>query len=73
VIAEELHTLLHNAGMTGPFLLVGHSLGGMDVRVFASQYPSEVVGMVLVDSSHPDQDERFPPEAKKLAFPAPNM
>jgi len=67
VIAEELHTLLHNAGITGPFLLVGHSLGGMDVRMFASQYPSEVVGMVLVDSSHPDQDDRFPPEAKRLA------
>jgi pimeloyl-ACP methyl ester carboxylesterase len=67
VIAEELQTLLHDAGMAGPFVLVGHSLGGMDVRMFASQYPSEVVGMVLVDSSHPDQDDRFPPEAKKLA------
>ena len=67
MIAEELHTLLHNAGIAGPFVLVGHSLAGMDVRMFASQYPSEVVGMVLVDSSHPDQDDRFPPEAKKLA------
>lgn len=67
VIAEELHTLLHNAGITGPFVLVGHSLGGMYARMYANRYPSEVVGMVLVDSSHPDQDERFPPEAKKLA------
>jgi pimeloyl-ACP methyl ester carboxylesterase len=67
VIAEELHTLLHNAGMKGPFVLVGHSLGGMDARMFANQYPMEVAGMVLVDSSHPDQDDRFPPEAKKLA------
>jgi pimeloyl-ACP methyl ester carboxylesterase len=67
VIAEELYTLLHNAGIAGPIVLLGHSLGGMDVRMFASQYPSEVVGMVLVDSSHPDQDDRFPPEAKKLA------
>jgi len=67
VIAEELHTLLHNAGINGPLVLVGHSLGGMDARMFASQYPSEVVGMVLVDSSHPDQDDRFPPEARKLA------
>ena len=67
VIAEELHTLLHNAGIAGPFVMVGHSLGGMDARMFASQYPAEVVGMVLVDSSHPDQDDRFPPEAKKLA------
>lgn len=67
VIAEELHTLLHNAGITGPFVLVGHSLGAMDVRMFASQYRSEVVGMVLVDSSHPDQEERFPAEAKKFS------
>lgn len=67
VIAEELHTLLHNAGVAGPFVLVGHSLGGMDARMFASQYASEVVGMVLVDSSHPDQEDRFPPEAKKLS------
>jgi pimeloyl-ACP methyl ester carboxylesterase len=67
VIAAELHTLLHNAGVTGPFVMVGHSLGGMYVRMFASQYPAEVIGMVLVDSSHPDQDNRFPPEAKKLA------
>jgi pimeloyl-ACP methyl ester carboxylesterase len=66
VIADELHTLLHNAGITAPFVLVGHSLGGLDARMFASQYPSEAVGMVLVDSSHPDQDDRFPPEAKKL-------
>lgn len=66
-IAKELHTLLENAGITGPFVLVGHSLGGMYVRMYASQYRPEVVGIVLVDSSHPDQDERFPPEAKKLA------
>ena len=36
VIAEELHTLLHNAGINGPLLLVGHSLGGMDARMFAN-------------------------------------
>jgi pimeloyl-ACP methyl ester carboxylesterase len=67
VIAEELHTLLQNAGIRGPYVLVGHSLGGMDVRMFASEDPSEVAGMVLVDSSHPDQEDRFPPEAKKLS------
>jgi pimeloyl-ACP methyl ester carboxylesterase len=67
VIAGELHTVLHNAGINGPLVLVGHSLGGMDARMFANQYPNEVVGMVLVDSSHPDQDDRFPPEARKLA------
>lgn len=66
VIAEDLHTLLRKGGISGPFVLVGHSLGGMYVRMFADQYRPEVVGMVLVDSSHPDQNERFPPEAKKL-------
>lgn len=67
VIAEEVHTLLQNACESGPFVMVGHSLGGMDVRMYAAQYPAEVAGMVLVDSSHPDQEERFPPEAKKLS------
>ena len=66
-IAAELHTLLGNAGITGPYVLVGHSLGGMYVRMFQSRYQNEVVGLVLVDSSHPDQDARFPPEARKLS------
>jgi pimeloyl-ACP methyl ester carboxylesterase len=66
-IATELHTLLGNAGIAAPYVLVGHSLGGMYVRMFQRRYPGEVVGMALVDSSHPDQDARFPPEAKKLS------
>ena len=66
-IATELHALLGKAGIAAPYILVGHSLGGMYVRMFQSRYPGEVVGMVLVDSSHPDQDARFPPEAKKLS------
>jgi pimeloyl-ACP methyl ester carboxylesterase len=59
--ARELHTLLHNAGIPAPYVLVGHSMGGFDVRLFASLYRSEVAGMVLVDSSHPEQQKRFPP------------
>jgi pimeloyl-ACP methyl ester carboxylesterase len=59
--AEELHTLLHIAGITGPLILVGHSLGGFNVRLYASLYRTEVVGMVLVDSSHPEQQKRLPP------------
>jgi pimeloyl-ACP methyl ester carboxylesterase len=66
-IASDLHTLLGNAGIGGPYVLVGHSLGGMYVRMFQSLYSDEVVGLVLVDSSHPDQDQRFPPEARKLS------
>ena len=60
-IAEELHTLLHNADVSSPYVLVGHSMGGFDVRLYASLYHNEVAGMVLVDSSHPGQQKRFPP------------
>ena len=51
-IAFELHTGLLKAGIKGPYILVGHSLGGAIVRTYVSQYPKEVVGMVLVDSVH---------------------
>ncbi len=61
-IVEELHTLLHNAGIEAPYVLVGHSLGGLNVRLFASRYPDEVVGIVLVDAVHEDVFSRFPPE-----------
>lgn len=59
-IAEELHTLLNRAGVNPPYVLVGHSKGGMFVRLFAYKYPDEVVGMVLVDASHEEQEFRFP-------------
>jgi pimeloyl-ACP methyl ester carboxylesterase len=49
-IASELHTLLTNAGIAGPYVLVGQSLGGKNVRLFALQHPDQVVGMVLVDA-----------------------
>ena len=65
VIAEELHALLHNAGMTGPFVLVGHSFGGMNVRMYARLFPAEVTGVVLVDSVHPDQQTRRAPEQSR--------
>ena len=56
LIVTELHTLLANAGESGPYLLVGHSLGGKHLRLFAGHYPSDVVGMVLVDARHEDVD-----------------
>ena len=65
-MAEELHALLHNAGIPPPYILVGHSMGGYNVRVFASLYRTEVGGMVLVDASHPDQEKRFPPALNDL-------
>ncbi|HEY6952843.1 MAG TPA: alpha/beta hydrolase [Bacteroidota bacterium] len=50
--AYELHTLLRNAGIPGPYVLVGHSAGGYRVRIFQSLYPEEVVGMVLAECGH---------------------
>ena len=53
--AKELHILLHEANIPGPYVLVGHSLGGLTVRVFTDMYPSEVAGVVLIDSMSPRQ------------------
>lgn len=66
VIAEELHALLQAANISPPYVIIGHSMGGYNVRVYASMYRSDIVGMVLVDASHPDQESRFPPELKNL-------
>jgi pimeloyl-ACP methyl ester carboxylesterase len=51
-IAHELKQLLQAAGEKGPYVLVGHSMGGYDIRVYIGQYPNDVAGMVLVDASH---------------------
>lgn len=59
-IAGDLHTLLANAGEKPPYILAGHSIGGLYVRQFASLYPEEVAGMVLVDSVHEEQIRRMP-------------
>jgi pimeloyl-ACP methyl ester carboxylesterase len=59
-IASELHTLLKNANIQAPFVMVGHSYGGLYVRAFAAQYPEDVAGLVLLDSTHPDQWTRTP-------------
>jgi len=70
VFVDELHSLLQHAGIYGPFILVGHSMGGFDVRLYASLYRHEldgmVVGLVLVDSSHPEQQKRLPPAINDL-------
>jgi pimeloyl-ACP methyl ester carboxylesterase len=58
-IAGELAAVLNAAGEEGPYVLVGHAFGGAYARIFAGQNPDDVCGMVLVDSSHPDQLTRF--------------
>ena len=54
-IARDLHALLAVAGERAPFVLVGHSIGGTYAMTYAAQYPGQVAGMVLLDSSTPDQ------------------
>ena len=54
-IVEELHTLLHRAGVPPPYILVGHSFGGLTVPLFAALFPEETAGMVLVDPVAPKE------------------
>jgi pimeloyl-ACP methyl ester carboxylesterase len=65
-IAQELHSLLQNAEEKPPFVLVGHSFGGYDVRVFNGEFPSEVAGMILVDSVQEDQYQLLPPDWQQV-------
>jgi pimeloyl-ACP methyl ester carboxylesterase len=64
--AKELHTLLANANEPGPYVLVGHSLGGYTARIYAHDYPEEVSGLVLIDAQKlPAPDAATPQPAPK--------
>jgi pimeloyl-ACP methyl ester carboxylesterase len=58
--ARDLHAALQGASIQGPYVVAGHSYGGLVVRAFADLYPDEVVGMALIDASHPDQWAHIP-------------
>jgi len=62
-VVDDLHDLLTNAGVPGPYVLVAHSFGGLNVRLYAAQFPKDVAGMVLVDPVHED---RFAATSKVL-------
>jgi len=67
-IASELATLLAGSQISGPVVLVGSSIAGLDVRVFASDHPERTAGLVLVDASHEDQAHETPRIAPFVPF-----
>jgi pimeloyl-ACP methyl ester carboxylesterase len=69
-IAAELHQLLQQTGITGPVILMGHSIGGIFLRDYVTHYPTNVAGIVFIDSSTPFQDKN---PAMKLAGSGPPL
>jgi len=67
-IASELAELLARSGIAGPVVLVGASIAGFDVRVFASDHPERAAGLVLVDASHEDDVHEVPRMARFVPF-----
>lgn len=60
-MVRDLHELLNQANIKSPYILVGHSFGGVNTRLYATEYQNEVCGLVLVDSTPEDYRERFLP------------
>ena len=65
---EDLHALLEAAGEAGPFILVGHSIGGPYAMNYAHRYPDDVAGMVLLDSTSPHQFTAIPSYPRDYAM-----
>jgi pimeloyl-ACP methyl ester carboxylesterase len=61
-VVADLHALLQAAAIPGPYVLAAHSLGGLFARLYASTYPDEVVGLVLVDAYSERLETLLPPE-----------
>jgi pimeloyl-ACP methyl ester carboxylesterase len=59
-LAADLRTLLERAHVAGPYVLVGHSFGGLYALTFAARYPEQVAGVVLLDATHPEMFARVP-------------
>src|SRR4051794_1220656 len=68
-MADELHATISVAALDLPLIVIGHSFGGLSVLHYARRYPSEVAGLVLLDSTHPDQFRRF--RESGIALPDP--
>ena len=59
-VTDELRNLLRAAGVPAPYLLVGHSLGGLYARHYAQRFPGEVAGLLLLDPAHEDYNAYMP-------------
>ena len=59
-VAGNLHSLLNRMGVKGKVVLIGHSIAGLYLRLYASQYRKDIVGLVLLDASHPKQNDVLP-------------
>jgi pimeloyl-ACP methyl ester carboxylesterase len=71
--ASDLHAALERSGERAPWVMVGHSLGGPYIMTFASRYPDEVAGLVMVDISHPDQFARYQKATGRSLVPSPGL
>lgn len=65
-VVDELHALLHTAGIPAPYVLVGHSLGGFYARHFSTRFPDEVAGLLLMDPAHEDYRDYMPEELVEI-------
>jgi pimeloyl-ACP methyl ester carboxylesterase len=67
-IAADLHTLLERAHVPGPYVLAGHSFGGLYIQSFAAQFPDQVAGMVLLDSTAPNPGPAQPTDTESYSL-----
>jgi len=72
-MVPDLRLMLSAAGFAPPYLLVGHSFGGLVMQLYARRHPDEIAGLVLIDSVHPDQVERFYALSKSAGKSSPTI
>ena len=72
-ISTDLHTLLHRAGVVGPYVMAGHSFGGLYALTFAADHPDEVAGLVLIDSTSPHYGDGVGAAQRPAASDSPDV